>query len=301
LELVKQPDGALDRLIARVSPRPDRKLIPDDFAGWSRSARFYPLLYMLTRVCRSKDWDSGVELSRYLLGKGSALQLHHIFPKALLYKHGYSRPDVNAIANFTFLTQETNLRLSDRSPSSYLAEVAERQPGALESHWIPVDPTLWQVDNYHDFLAARRVLLAEAANTFLESLLIGTAPEEEVSPPVLERGRVAVPGSVATEDEERMLQECREWVTLQGLPAGEYMYELTDPSTGDPVAFFDLAWPNGLQEGYSQPVALLIDEGIETEEAANRAGYRYFTDVTSFRTYVLREILAVEEEEPPAA
>jgi hypothetical protein len=42
-------------------------------------------------------------------------------------------------------------------------------------------------------------------------------------------------------------------------------------------------------------VALLIDETKATEEAANRAGYRFFTDVTAFRQYVLKEILASEE------
>jgi hypothetical protein len=48
-----------------------------------------------------------------------------------------------------------------------------------------------------------------------------------------------------------------------------------------------------LQEGLSQPVALLIDEGPETIDTANRAGYRYFTDAEEFRDYVLQEILAV--------
>ena len=40
-------------------------------------------------------------------------------------------------------------------------------------------------------------------------------------------------------------------------------------------------------------MALLIGEGQETEEAANRAGYRYFTDVAAFRAYVQQEILAI--------
>jgi hypothetical protein len=61
------------------------------------------------------------------------------------------------------------------------------------------------------------------------------------------------------------------------------------------LAYLDLAWPNGLQEGYSQPVALLIDEGKEIEEMVNRAGYLYFTDVEAFRGYVRRAILAVVE------
>ena len=72
------------------------------------------------------------------------------------------------------------------------------------------------------------------------------------------------------------------------------MHELADAETGEPLAVLDLAWPDGLQEGLSRPVALLIDEGQETEEAANRAGYLFFTDAESFRAYVRKEILAAE-------
>ena len=70
------------------------------------------------------------------------------------------------------------------------------------------------------------------------------------------------------------------------------MYELADTESGEAVAILDLAWPNGLQEGLSQPVALLIDEPIEVEEAVNRAGFTFFTSVKAFRGYVKREILA---------
>ena len=50
-----------------------------------------------------------------------------------------------------------------------------------------------------------------------------------------------------------------------------------------------------MQEGLSVPVALLLNEPEETEAATNRAGYRYFTDVDSFKTYVDREVLVVED------
>ena len=73
------------------------------------------------------------------------------------------------------------------------------------------------------------------------------------------------------------------------------MYELADPESGEPYGVLDLAWPDGLQEGLSVPVALLLNEPEETEAAANLAGYRYFTDVDSFQSYVDREILIVEE------
>ena len=56
----------------------------------------------------------------------------------------------------------------------------------------------------------------------------------------------------------------------------------------------DLAWPSEPQEELSQPVALLIDEGDQTEGACNRMGYRYFTSVNDLKEYVRQEVLALE-------
>jgi len=296
LALIEETDGALDRLIEALRQvRGDLRLHTADFRGWSRGTRFYPLLYLMTRVCQAKDWGSGIVLTGHLLGHMARLELHHVFPKALLYKHDYKRPDVNAIANFTFQTKETNLAISDRAPEDYFAEVERQHPGALASHWIPMDRNLWKVENYLDFLEARRELLAQAANDFLDSLLAGSVPEaEKPAVSVLEREVAAVPGGITSEAEAQLLRECNEWIVAQGLPAGDFSYELVNESTGDPIAIFDLAWPDGLQERLSDPVALLIDEGEETEQAANQARYRFFTDVESFRDYVKRDILALE-------
>src|SRR5207249_526535 len=103
----------------------------------------------------------------------SALQVHHIFPKALLYEAGFSRGEVNAVANFCLLTQNTNLVIGKRHPEEYLAEVEAKHPGALASQWIPTDPNLWYLDRYPHFLESRRELLAQAANAFLDELLQG--------------------------------------------------------------------------------------------------------------------------------
>lgn len=298
LDSIEESSGALDRLINQLRQnRGDLRLQANDFMGWSRGARFYPLLYMLTRVCQAKDWEAGIDLSNSMLGKLNSLQVHHIFPKALLYQHGYEKAEVNAIANLTFLTQETNLLVSDRNPAAYLEEFEQKQPGAVASHWIPMDRSLWQLEHYRDFLDARRELLAGAGNAFLDSLFAGAVPGVESFPSVLGRTQVVIPGGVESEEEERLIQGCNAWVVEQGLPEGEYLYELADPQTGESVAVLDLAWPNGLQEGYSQPVALLIDEGRDTEEIVNCAGYRYFTDVDAFKTYVQQDVLATQEEE----
>ena len=294
LDAIEETDGALDRLIALLrQQRGDLRVRPNDFLGWSRGARFYPLLYMLTRSAHAKDWGTGDELSSHLLGRMSTLEIHHIFPKALLYRTGMSKSkrEANAIANFTFLTKETNLRVADRNPADYLEEFMEENPGAVESHWIPTDRNLWNTENYPAFLEARRELLAKAANNFLEGLVGGEVIEERVATPVLDRP-VTVVGGTQGEEEEQLLQQCNRWIIEQGLPEGEVMYELLDPQSEEPVAILDLAWPNGLQEGLSQPVALLIDEPIEVEEAVNRAGFQFFTTLDSFREYVNREILA---------
>ena len=58
------------------------------------------------------------------------------------------------------------------------------------------------------------------------------------------------------------------------------------------MALLDLAWPHSLQVGPSKPVALLIVEDKETEEAIYSVGYRFFNDLQKFSRYVAREILA---------
>ena len=111
---------ALNRLLEGLRRnRGDLRLNVNDFSGWSVGNRFYPLLYMLTRVDHARDWDSDIELSNHMLGSKSRLHLHHIFPKSLLYKHGYERREVNALSQFYFLdTRHQYLKVSNRDPSA---------------------------------------------------------------------------------------------------------------------------------------------------------------------------------------
>jgi hypothetical protein len=220
------------------------------------------------------------------------LEMHHIFPKSKLYECGYARPEVNALGNFMFLTQETNLKITNRDPEEYFAYYEEKNPGVLASQWVPTDPVLWKYENYRDFLDERRRLLAEASNNFLESLIAGTVPESAEPSSAFELVVTIPTRAIDPADEEAVLLDCNEWVIDQGLPEGDFYLELTHPESPEPVAIIDLAWPEGLQPGLSQPVALLLDESSETEEAVNKAGYLFFTNVAEFREYVNAEILA---------
>ena len=292
LEAIEENSGALERLLERLRRnRGNLRVTPSDFSGWSIGARFYPLLYMLTRTHHSRDWCSGIELSNHMLGKLSHLQLHHIFPKSKLNNDDYQRSEVNALANFTFLTQECNLEVSNRDPAEYIPNYLAKQPGVIESHWIPINPKLWKFENYRGFLAARRELLAQAANEFLDNLREGGVPEVE-SNDLVSDGTTAMSSASASGDEEEILLNANIWITEQGLPEGDFQYQLADETTGELLAILDLAWPHGLQEGLSQPVALLIDEDAETEKRASEAGFRFYTNTDSLKKYVEEQILA---------
>ncbi|MGC8906659.1 MAG: GmrSD restriction endonuclease domain-containing protein [Desulfomonilaceae bacterium] len=290
LGIIKEKAGALDRLIDNLRKiRGDLTIKEQDVSGWSTGARFYPLLYLLTRVCGAKDWLSGVELSSFMLGKLSSLHVHHIFPKAVLYEKGYERSEVNAVANFTFQTQETNLWIGKKLPEKYFEEVAAKHPGALESHWIPIDKELWKPQRYRDFLGERRTLIARAANDFLESLLHGRLPESKIVEDITTRIATVAPKPVADEEEEMLLQ-CAIWLEQQGLPAAEIQYELCDES-GNVLAVLDLAWPEGMQPGLSKPVALILDDDKEPDKVLNQRGFLYFKSVEDLKKYVEGEIL----------
>lgn len=309
LESISDLDGGLDRLIDQMRLwHGSLAVVPGHFSGWSLGARFYPVLYLLTRTGEARDFLSGIALKRGLLGKMSELDVHHVFPKALLYKHNYNRADVNAVANFCFLTKESNIKIGKKPPSHYFAEAERKHPGVLASQWIPMDTALWRPESYLDFLEERKRLLAEATNSFLAELYHGPLPTAHVpvagvaeaiglDQVVLAPEQVVggVPGSIETPEEEAILNGVNDWVSSLRLADGILAYELSHPDSGDPQAVLDLAWPRGLQYGCSEPVALLLNEGPETLAVASQAGFRVFTTPASFRVYVEGEIVGGRE------
>ncbi len=290
--LAVENDDAISALILLLrQQRGNLRVEPQDFAGATRGSRFFPLLYMLTRIHGTRDLDSGLELRQHLLGGAMQLELHHIFPKARLTRYGYHwRNDANALGNFTFLTKQTNLQISAGLPNDYFSRYEAKQPGVLASHWIPPDPELWKIENYRDFLAARRVLLAEAANKFLHQLLLGTIPESQSDISAFDHDTQPRPASIASDEEEAALIHAMDWMHGQQLPAGELGYELRIEADKESV-ILDLAWPRGIQQGLSEKVALLIDEDDETLKTASGHGFTCFTSFSQLQAYVQRDIL----------
>lgn len=294
-DLAALEKGGLDALIEQLRLwKGSLRIEPEHFAEWSIGARFYPVLYMLTRMGEARDWGTGLPLKANMLGRMNRLEMHHIFPKAKLYDRGHQRAEVNAVANFCFLTKNTNLNISDHLPEDYFPEVEERHPGALASQWIPADPALWKIERYLDFLEERRVLLAAEANKRFEELLHGeaqwlvgaaAAPTIPVQAPI---------GGITGEAEELELEGLNDWVVKHGLPHGQMAFDHADPDTGAQMAVFDLVWEKGLQPDLTQPVAVLLNESAEVLSLASAAGFRCFTTTAAFRAYVEKEVLKLE-------
>lgn len=293
LAALEESGNGLDKLLEQLRLwHGGLRVEPGHFTGWSLGARFYPVLYMLTRTGEARDWGTGLPIKASMLGKMSKLEVHHIFPKVQLYKKGFTRPQVNALANFCFLTKDTNLDISDRLPEVYFPQVEKNHPGALASQWIPMDPNLWKLDHFLDFLEERKRLLSAEVNRLMEELLHGDTrwlegPAARILPSMMT-------GSGISSDEEMdQLENINLWVESLGLPRGMLAYELTDSTTQEQKAIIDLAWPAGVQEELSQPVAILMNELPETMAVVNQAGYRCFTQLEEFKDYVNKNILRV--------
>lgn len=102
--------------------------------------------------------------------------VHHLFPKALLKKHGKSRGDYNQIANYAMAQSEINIAIGHKAPKVYMEQVHHQCNGGtkvyggitsidelqanLNAHCIPEGFDSMDLNDYHSFLEARRHLMA---------------------------------------------------------------------------------------------------------------------------------------------
>lgn len=139
----------------------------DEFDDAGSRNPLFPLTYAVARKAGAKDWFTGVALAKDVVGDDHEIQVHHVFPKALLKRAGVARKDRDELANLAFLCARPNRKISSRPPDQYLAEIADMHRERLEAQYIPMDRALWRLDRFQDFLAARRGLLATAINNLI--------------------------------------------------------------------------------------------------------------------------------------
>lgn len=165
--LIRSRQGAdlFTELIRRASgPRSvDSPLQPRDLEQKYASHAFFNLLYIAALRRPAKDWATNVGISDQPLVSGSKIEYHHVFPKARVSKV-FPREQWNSLANLAFVSGLTNKHIGSKSPATYMPDF---DPARLAEQWIPDDVSLRELSRFPDFLAARRVLLANALNEML--------------------------------------------------------------------------------------------------------------------------------------
>ncbi|MBF2734874.1 MAG: DUF262 domain-containing protein [Betaproteobacteria bacterium AqS2] len=141
------------------------RLEPQDIVGMNRRNSLFKVLFIVLKDGGFRDWYSRSSITLDSVSKSNRLNAHHIFPQALLKKADRSNKEIDDIANLTFLTEKTNKEIGKASPEEYLSKIEE---DLLIPHLIPLDRNLWKLENYQDFLAARRKLIVDAVNDFLK-------------------------------------------------------------------------------------------------------------------------------------
>jgi hypothetical protein len=91
---------------------------------------------------------------------------HHILPRAQF--PDVSRATADNIANIAFILGDVNKSINQTGPDVYLKRIDQR---VLKSQCIPPDDGLWAINRAEDFWTARRELLAESINDFLQDSL----------------------------------------------------------------------------------------------------------------------------------
>lgn len=139
-------------------------------------------------VAQVKEHDKGflstqIDVETMLENRGD---IHHLFPKKYLTKHSIPQAQYNQIANYVFLQQEINIKISDDAPCIYMAEVRKqcttKQPvyggivdtaildENLRQNCIPDGFEFMDINDYSAFLAKRRELMADKIHRYYNSL-----------------------------------------------------------------------------------------------------------------------------------
>lgn len=146
----------------------------DDLDGRGIQHPIYNMAFIIAKAQGAVDWFTGRPLG-VTAGSSYNLQNAYVFPPSVLYKNGFQgdnhmhRKMVNEIANRVVLAGHHPY--PDDLPETYFSIIEENYPGALTRQFVPMDPSLWTLEAYSDFLVARRATIARKINEFMQALI----------------------------------------------------------------------------------------------------------------------------------
>lgn len=139
-------------------------------------------------AAQAKEHDKGflsdhIEVESMLENRGD---IHHLFPKKYLTKNHLTRGMYNQIANYVFIQQEINIKISDDPPCVYMRKVMNqchtKKPvyggivdkdvlkENLRQNCVPDGFENMDINNYEKFLLERRKLMAQKIHKYYEAL-----------------------------------------------------------------------------------------------------------------------------------
>ena len=116
----------------------------------------------------------------------SAGDVHHIFPREYLKKHGIDRYAYNQVANYAYLDTGVNISIGAKAPNDYFSVALQQcKTGVMKIGTITDEQEFWDnlqancipreivnmtVSDYQQFLHARRVMMAKKIKEYYYSL-----------------------------------------------------------------------------------------------------------------------------------
>ena len=139
-------------------------------------------------IAQAKAHDKGflstdIEVESMLENRGD---IHHLFPKKYLIDKKIPQGKYNQIANYAFIQQEINIKISDKAPCDYMKTVFDqcvtKEPiygGIIEKeqltenliqNCIPDGFQNMEAVDFEEFLEKRRILMAEKIKEYYRLL-----------------------------------------------------------------------------------------------------------------------------------
>lgn len=130
------------------------------------------LCLLASKGPRNLQTNGLIKLNNSWLRKSSSRNIHHIFPKAWVKKHGKRDWDANVVANIMLTDDHLNKNLiRSKAPSDYLSQFAKANTSvldALAANGISETCVRWmKSDNFPKFISSRASFLAEMVDELL--------------------------------------------------------------------------------------------------------------------------------------
>jgi uncharacterized protein with ParB-like and HNH nuclease domain len=195
------PESAFDYDIKQISQRPFGEYLKEKEEGelsdafWNASlpqsldtavaSSPYFHVFLAAQV---KANDRGFLSKDVLVGDLISLRgdIHHLFPKDYLKKHGLDRSKYNQIANYVYMQSEINIKVGNKPPKDYFEVITTQMQednkqvsglstnkellDNLQMNAVPSDIVEMSIDDYNQFLTNRRKLMASKIKEYYYSL-----------------------------------------------------------------------------------------------------------------------------------